>query len=278
MVETAHPQLSIRCQCALLGVNRNRLEPATDKTTEEDLEIMRKLDELHMVEPTYGARRMCRVLNRDHGFSVDRKRVARLMRLMDIAPCWPKPRTSMPGAGHKVFPYLLRDLEIDRPNQVWCADITYIPMAQGYCYLMAVMDWCSRKVLGWTVSTTMDVGLCLEAFRRAVLVAGRAPEIMNTDQGSQFTSGEWIAEMEKHAGLRISMDGKGRWVDNVLIERLWWSLKYEDVYLKAYESPRELERGIGRWLVRYNSYRPHAALDGLTPEQHYAGERAQKAA
>ena len=278
MVELAHPQLSIRCQCALLGVNRNRLEPAANKTTEEDLEIMRKLDELHMVEPTYGARRMCRVLNRDHGFSVDRKRVARLMRLMDIAPCWPKPRTSTPGAGHKVFPYLLRDLLIDRPNQVWCADITYIPMAQGYCYLMAVMDWSSRKVLGWAVSTTMDVGLCLEAFRRAVLVAGKAPEIMNTDQGSQFTSGEWIAEMQQHAGLRISMDGKGRWVDNVFIERLWWSLKYEDIYLRAYESPRELERGVGQWIDRYNSYRPHSALDGLTPDQHYAGERTEKAA
>ena len=184
----------------------------------------------------------------------------------------------MPGRGHKVYPYLLRDLEINRANQVWCADITYIPMAHGHCYLMAVMDWSSRKVLGWAVSTTMDAGLCLEAFRRAVLVAGKAPEIMNTDQGSQFTSGEWMAEMQRHEGLRISMDGKGRWVDNVFIERLWWSLKYEDVYLKAYESPRALERGIGQWIDRYNSYRPHAALDGLTPDQHYAGERAEKAA
>lgn len=278
MVEAEHPQLSIRCQCALLGVNRNRLEPVADKTTVEDLQIMRTLDELHMAEPTYGARRMRRVLNRDYGCTVDRKRVARLMRLMGIAPCWPKPRTSVPGAGHKVFPYLLRDLEIDRPNQVWCADITYLPMAQGYCYLTAVMDWYSRKVLGWALSTTMDVGLCLEAFRGAVKAVGRAPEIMNTDQGSQFTSGEWVAEMEQHAGLRVSMDGKGRWVDNVFIERLWWSLKYEDVYLRAYESPRDLERGVGRWFDRYNGYRPHAALDGLTPDQHYAGERAGKAA
>lgn len=277
MVEIEHPLLSIRCQCALLGVNRNRLEPTADKTTEEDLRIMRKLDELHMAEPTYGSRRLSRVLNRDHGFSVDRKRVARLMKLMDIAPCWPKPRTSMPGAGHKVFPYLLRDQEINRPNQAWCADITYIPMAQGYCYLMAVMDWYSRKVLGWAVSTTMDTGLCLEAFRMALKEAGRAPEIMNTDQGSQFTSAEWIGEMEQHEGLRISMDGKGRWVDNVFIERLWWSLKYEDVYLRAYDTPRDLECGVGAWLDRYNSYRPHAALDGLTPNQSYAGEQKEAA-
>lgn len=278
MVEPEHPQLSIRRQCELLDVNRNRLEVPADKATEEDLRIMRMIDELHMAEPAYGARRLCLVLNRDHGFSVDRKRVTRLMRLMGIEACWPRPRTSVPGAGHKVYPYLLREVSIERPHQAWCADITYIPMAQGYCYLMAVMDWHSRKVLGWAVSTTMDVGLCLEAFRMAVCVAGRAPEIMNTDQGSQFTSGDWIAEMEGHAGLRISMDGKGRWVDNVFIERLWWSLKYEDVYLKAYETPRELERGVGRWLGRYNSYRPHAALDGLTPDQCYAGERAGKAA
>ena len=278
MVETNHPQLSIRRQCDLLGVNRNRLDPAPAKTTTEDLRLMRALDELHMAEPTFGARRMCQVLNRDHGYEVDRKRVGRLMRLMGIAACWPKPRTSLPGAGHKVFPYLLRDMKITQADEVWCADITYIPMAHGYCSLAAVMDWSSRKVLGWAVSTTMDVGLCLEAFRMAVRKSGRAPGIMNTDQGSQFTSRDWIGEMEQHAGLRISMDGKGRWVDNVFIERLWWSLKYEDIYLRAYESPRELERGIGRWFDRYNSYRPHSALDGLTPDRHYAGERSGKAA
>lgn len=278
MVETDHPQLSIRQQCALLGVNRNRLEPAADKTSADDLRIMRLLDELHMAEPTYGSRRLCQVLNRDDGFRVERKRVRRLMRLMGIVPCWPKPRTSVPGAGHKVYPYLLRDLKIDQPNQVWCADITYIPMAQGYCYLMAVMDWYSRKVLGWAMSTTMDTGFCMEAFRMAVRVVGCAPGIMNTDQGSQFTSKEWIAELEQHAGLRISMDSKGRWVDNVFIERLWWSLKYEDIYLRAYETPRELERGVARWFDRYNGYRPHAALDGLTPDQQYAGEYPRKAA
>lgn len=271
LVEAEHPRLSIRRQCELLGVNRNRLEIPPAKTSEEDLRIMRKIDELHMAEPTYGARRLCRVLNRDHGFAVGRKRVSGLMRLMGIMPCWPKPRTSVPGAGHKVYPYLLRGLVIDRPDQVWCADITYIPMARGFCYLMAVMDWHSRKVLGWSVSTTVDAGFCLEAFRMAVRVAGRAPEIMNTDQGRQFTSREWIGEMGRHAGVRISMDGKGRWMDNVLIERLWWSVKYEDVYLRAYETPQELQRGLARWFARYNGYRPHAALEGRTPDQQYTG-------
>lgn len=269
MVEKDHPQLSIRRQCDLLDVNRNRLEPAAAKTTDEDLRVMRLLDELHMAEPTYGARRLGQVLNRDYGFAVDRKRVARLMRLMGIAPSWPRPRTSVPGKGHKVYPYLLRDLRIDRPNQVWCADITYIPMARGYCYLMAVMDWYSRKVLGWAVSTTMDTRLCLEAWEMAIRTAGGAPEIMNTDQGSQFTSEDWIAALGRHEGLSISMDGKGRWVDNVFIERLWWSLKYEDIYLRAYETPRELERGVARWIQKYNTYRPHAALGGLTPDQRY---------
>jgi putative transposase len=277
LVELGHPQLSVRRQCILLDVNRNRLEPPLDKTTPEDLRIMRLLDELHMKEPCYGARRMSLVLGRDHELPADRKRVARLMRLMGIAACWPKPRTSVPGRGHQVFPYLLRDLVIERPNQVWCADITYIPMASGYCYLMAVMDWYSRKVLGWSISTTMDVSLCLDAFRMAARVAGCAPDIMNTDQGSQFTSLEWVAEMRGHAELRISMDGKGRWVDNVFIERLWWSLKYEDIYLKAYGTPRELERGVAAWLGRYNSYRPHAALAGQTPDACYAAT-AKKAA
>ena len=273
MVEREHPQLSVRQQCILLEVNRNRLEPPPDKTTPEDLRIMRLVDELHLKEPCYGARRMSQILGRDHALPADRKRVARLMRLMGVEACWPKPRTSVPGRGHPVFPYLLRDLVIDRPNQVWCADITYIPMAHGYCYLMAVMDWYSRKVLGWAISTTMDVNLCLEAFRMAVRTAGCYPEIMNTDQGSQFTSLEWIAELQAHEGLRISMDGKGRWVDNVFIERLWWSLKYEDIYLKAYETPRGLERGVAAWLERYNHYRPHSSLEGKTPAACYAATR-----
>lgn len=277
MVEVDHPQLSVRRQCSLLDVNRNRLEPPPERFTPEDLQIMRLMDEIHLREPCYGARRMRLVLKRDHGLEVARKRIRRLMHLMGLEACWPRPRTSLPGRGHKVYPYLLRDLVIDRPNQVWCADITYLPMGRGYCYLMAVMDWYSRKVLGWAVSTTMDVNLCLEAIRKAVREAGCYPEIMNTDQGSQFTSTEWIAELQTHEGLRISMDGKGRWVDNVFIERLWWSLKYEDIYLKAYETPRDLERGVAAWLERYNHYRPHSALEGQTPQACYAAPRKDAA-
>ena len=268
MVEAKHPQLSIRRQCDLLGVNRNRLDPAPAKTTTEDLRLMRTLDELHMAEPTFGARRMCQVLNRDHGYEVDRKRVGRLMRLMGIAACWPKPRTSLPGAGHKVFPYLLRDMKITQADEVWCADITYIPMAHGYCYLAAVMDWSSRKVLGWAVSTTMDVGLCLEAFRMAVRISGRAPGIMNTDQGSQFTSTDFIKVLAARE-IKISMDGKGAWRDNVFVERLWRTIKYEEVYLRAYASVSEARAGIGRYLTFYNGRRPHSSLDGKTPDQAY---------
>jgi putative transposase len=278
LVEPSHPQLSIRRQCELLGVNRNRLEVREAKASEEDLRLMRLLDELHLREPCYGARRMCQVLARDHGIRTTRKRMGRLMRWMGIEPIWPKPHTSRPGSPHRLYPYLLRGLSITRPNQVWCADITYIPMAHGYCYLMVVMDWYSRKVLGWAVATTMDVALCLEAFRMAVRVADTIPEILNTDQGSQFTSAEWIGELTGHAGLRISMDGRGRWLDNVFIERLWWSVKYEDVYLKAYESPRDLEIGLATWFARYNDYRPHAALGGQTPAECHAHTPSSEAA
>jgi putative transposase len=158
---------------------------------------------------------------------------------------------------------------ITRPNQVWCADITYIPMPTGFCYLVAIMDWYSRKVLGWAVSTTLDTEFCLRAWGMALRVAGCPPEIMNTDQGSQFTGTDWIEEMKQHKGMKISMDGKGRWVDNVFIERLWWSLKYEDVYLRSYETPREVERGVGRWLGTYNANRPHSALEDGTPDEVY---------
>ena len=274
MVEADHPQLSVRAQCELLDVNRNRLDPPPPKVGEEDLRIMRVIDELHLKHPAYGARRLSVVLQRDHGFKAERKRTARLMKIMGIVPRWPKPRTSQPGAGHKIYPYLLRDVKVTAPDQAWCADITYIPMARGWCYVCVVMDWYSRKALGWAVSTTMDTGLCLEAFAMALRTAGRAPDIMNTDQGSQFTGAEWIAEMQRHPGLQISMDGKGRWVDNVLIERLWWSLKYEDVYLKAYETPQRLERGVAAYFRDYNSYRPHDSLNQRTPDAVYA-ERTQ---
>ena len=270
MVENDHPQLSIRAQCGLLAVNRNHLKPKRLKSSEEDELIMRLIDEIHLNEPSYGSRRMRYILGRDHGLHPDRKRIVRLMRLAEVHACYPRPRTSIPGDGHKKYPYLLRNIDIIRPNQVWCADITYIPMPIGFCYLMAVMDWYSRAALGWTISTTMDVTFCLEAWRIAVRTAGCTPEIMNTDQGSQFTSKEWIGAIEEES-VRISMDGKGRWVDNVFIERLWWSLKYEDVYLRAYGTPIEVEKGVAKWFTRYNHYRPHSVWDGKTPWDVHAG-------
>jgi putative transposase len=271
MIEKNHPQLSIRKQCELLGVNRNRLEPKGPKVSADDERLMRWMDEIHLKEPTFGARRLRQILIRDYKVCPTRRRVGRLMKVMGLEACYPKPRTSQPGAGHEKYPYLLGEMEVVRPNQVWCADITYIPMPVGYCYLVVVMDWFSRAVLGWAVSTTMEVSFCLEAWRMAVRTAGCTPEIMNTDQGSQFTSTGWLEEIKSHETIRISMDGKGRWVDNVFIERLWWSLKYEDVYLKAYGTPREVARGVGAWFGRYNHYRPHSALENKTPWAVYQG-------
>ena len=272
LVDPSDPQLSLRRQCALLGVNRNRLRPAEPKVTPTDLQIMRWLDELHLRFPTFGTRGLRRLLKRELGVSVGRNRIRRLMKLAHIAAVYPRPRTSAPGRGHRIYPYLLKELSITRPNQVWCADITYIPMPMGFCYLVAIMDWYSRKVLGWAVSTTLDTGFCVEAFHRALVGAGRPPEIMNTDQGAQFTSEAWVDEMKQHQGLKISMDGKGRWIDNVFIERLWWSLKYEDVYLRSYETPRAVERGIAEWFYAYNAERPHSALKDETPDETYFGK------
>ena len=270
MVEKDDSRLSVRRQCKLLGVNRNRLEPPPPNPSEEDLRILRILDELHMAEPSYGARRLAVVLKRDHGIFVNRKRLRHLMKIGRIAACYPKPRTSIPNPEHARFPYLLKDAVIDAPNQAWCADITYIPMRKGHCFLFAIMDWHSRKVLAWALSTTLDTRFCVEAFHKAVLLEGRAPDIFNTDQGCQFTAREWVQALQSHPGLRISMDGKGRWVDNVFIERLWRSVKYEDVYLKAYETPRDVERGLADWFRRYNDYRPHKSLDGRTPSAVHA--------
>lgn len=263
MIERDHPQLSIRRQSELLGVNRNRLEvPA--RVSEEDLLLMRILDEIHMDEPTFGTRRLRAMLS-GRGYRVGRGRIRRLMRRMGIEAIYPRPRTSLANRQHPKYPYLLKDLKVERPDQVWCADITYIPMRRGYAYLVAIMDWHSRAVLGWKVSNTLDTRFCLEAFAEAVRTSGRTPEIFNTDQGCQFTSREWIEALESCEGLRISMDGKGRWLDNIFIERFWWSLKHEDIYLRAYADLSELEQGVGRWLKRYNHRRPHQSLDYQTP-------------
>jgi putative transposase len=263
LVDRDHPELSIRRQCVLLGVARSgvyRPPPAADD--DDDLRLMRRLDELFTAWPFLGSRRMTAMLRAD-GYAINRKRVRRLMRKMGIAALGPKPRTTRPAPGHKIFPYLLRGLAIERPNQVWCADITYIPIGRGFLYLVAVMDWTSRAVLSWRLSNTMDVSFCLAALEEALARFGQ-PEIFNTDQGSQFTSSAFTGLLAA-AGIRISMDGRGRWMDNVFIERLWRSLKHEDVYLKAYADGREAYAGIAAWFAFYNTRRPHQALGQRTP-------------
>jgi putative transposase len=245
----------------LLGVSRSSIyyEPATASPAQ--LEIMRILDEQYLKTPFFGARRMREKLL-DHGYSVSRARVRRLMRLMSLDAIYQKPKTSKASKEHKKYPYLLRDLSIDRPGQVSTADITYIPMARGFIYLVAVMDWHSRFVLGWRLSNTMEASFCVEAFQDSL--AYGVPEISNTDQGSQFTGDDYI-DMLKMCGIAISMDGKGRWGDNVFVERLWRSLKYEEVYLKAYNTIAEARAGIAAWIEFYNYERPHQALDYKTP-------------
>ena len=223
---------------------------------------MRRIDELHLECPFYGSRRMAVVL-RDDGWVVNRKRAQRLMRVMGLEAIYQKPNTSRRHPDHKVYPYLLRGLIIDRPNQVWCADITYIPMAKGFVYLVAVMDWFSRRVLAWRLSITMETDFCVDALCEAIDRHGH-PEIFNTDQGVQFTSAAFLDELSSQ-GVRISMDGKGRFLDNIFIERLWRSLKYEEVYIKAYGSVAEARQGIGAWLGFYNEKRPHQALGYRTP-------------
>ena len=257
-----HPRLSIRRQCAMLGVARSGVYRQRRAANDNDLALMRRIDELFLRWPFLGSRRMVALLAAA-GVRVNRKRVRRLMRLMGVVPLGPRPRTSKPGAGHKIFPYLLRDLVIDRPNQVWCADITYLPIGRGFLYLVAIMDWHSRAVLAWRVSNTMDTGFCISALEAALARFGR-PEIFNTDQGSQFSSAEFTGALSS-AGIRISMDGKGRWMDNVFIERLWRSLKYEDIYIKGYADGAEVRAGVAQWMAFYNNQRPHQALGNRVP-------------
>jgi putative transposase len=262
LVDRSHDVLSIRRQCELLGIARSGVYRPPPAANDNDLGLMRRIDELFTAWPFLGSRRMTAML-RAEGLAVNRKRVQRLMRKMGIAALGPKPRTSKPAPGHKIFPYLLRDLAVDRPNQVWAADITYIPIGRGFLYLVAIMDWASRAVLAWQLSNTMDAPFCVAALEQALARFGR-PEIFNTDQGSQFTSAVFTGTLMA-AGVRISMDGRGRWMDNVFIERLWRSLKYEDVYLKGYSDGREARAGIGEWVAFYNSRRPHQALGHRAP-------------
>jgi putative transposase len=262
LVDSADAELSIVAQCRLLKVARSSLYWRSAAVSEDDLRLMRQLDEQYLATPFYGARRMVAALRRD-GWTVNRKRVRRLMRLMRIEAIYQQPNTSRRHPDHVVYPYLLRGLAIERSNQVWCADITYVPLAKGFVYLVAVMDWFSRRVLAWRLSTGMDTGFCVEALQEALDRHG-SPEIFNSDQGVQFTSAAFTGVLAA-SGVRISMDGKGRYLDNIFIERLWRSLKYEDIYIKDYASVPEARRGIGGWLSFYNDERLHQALGYRTP-------------
>ena len=254
----------MRKQCELLGVARSSMAYQPVAEDPEDLRIKRLLDEIYMIDPCLGSRRLVTVLARDHGIAINRKRLQRLRREIGHEAIWCKPRTSIPDDGHRKYPYLLRGRAVTRPDEAWCADITYIPMPGGHAYLCAVMDWHSRKVLGWAVSNTMETGLCLEA----LAATGRVPEIFNTDQGCQFTSAEWTGRLLE-LGVKISMDGRGRWMDNVFIERLWRSLKYEEIYLREHATVTALRSGLANWFERYNGWRPHQTLGNLTPDKVY---------
>jgi putative transposase len=266
VVDRADADVSIMAQCRLLRVARSTLYWRPAAVSDEDLRLLRRIDKQYLTTPFYGSRRMVAVLRRE-GWAANRKRVRRLMRILAIEAIYQKPNTSRRHPEHKVYPYLLRDLVIDRPNQVWCADITYIPLAKGFVYLVAVMDWFSRRVLAWRLSIGMDTAFCAEALQEAMGRYG-SPNIFNTDQGVQFTSGDFIAELETR-GIRISMDGKGRFLDNIFIERLWRSLKYEEVFIKAYICIGEARSGIRTWLIFYNDTRLHQALGYRTPREIY---------
>ncbi len=259
--------LPVSRQCEVLAISRSSTYRAPAGVSSPDIDLMRKLDELHLKHPFKGSRRLRYDLWDVHGLQVNRKRIQRLMRIMGIRALYPGARTTRPNKQHKVYPYLLRDLEIDRSNQVWCTDITYIPMRKGFLYLVAIMDWHSRKVLSWRLSNSLDTAPCIEALEEAVANYG-TPDIFNSDQGCQFTSEDFTGALKAH-GVKISMDGKGRWMDNVFIERLWRSLKYEEVYLKAYDTVAHARQSIGEWMNFYNQDRRHASLGRMTPDQVY---------
>lgn len=268
MIENSESSLSISSQCRLLGISRSCYYYKGSGESELNLELMRIIDEQFMITPYFGSRQMAKHIRR-LGYPVGRKRIRRLMLKMGISAVYQKPRTSKPHPEHKRYPYLLRGLDINRPNQVWCSDITYIPMKRGFLYLVVIMDWYSRKVLSWRLSNTMDSDFCVAALEEALEKHG-SPEIFNTDQGGQFTGYEFTQTL-KDAGIKISMDGKGRWMDNVMIERIWRSLKYECVYLHAFENGHDLKSGISNWIRFYNTRRPHSSLDDRTPYEAYNG-------
>jgi len=274
MIDRKHA-LPLTRQAAVLNLSRSSLYYRPRPVAPADLAVMRRIDELHLDYPFAGSR-MLRDLLRGESVAIGRERVATMMKRMGIEAIYRRPNTSKPEPGHKIYPYLLRKLAVDQPNQVWAMDITYIPMARGFVYLAAVVDWFSRRVLSWRVSITMEVAFCLEAVEEALARHGR-PEIFNTDQGSQFTSAEFTGVLQDNA-IAISMDGKGSWRDNVFVERLWRSVKYEEVYLRAYESVGEARASIGRYLDFYNRKRPHSSLDARTPDRAYFDHLPQVAA
>jgi len=265
MIDPKH-DLPIQSQAEVLDISRSTVYYEPRPISAEDLRLMRRIDELHLNYPFAGSR-MLRDMLRQQGLVVGRRHIKTLMRRMGIEAIYRKPNTSKPAPGHRIYPYLLRNLVITRPNQVWSTDISYIPMARGFVYLVAVIDWFSRRVLAWKLSITMDTSFCIEALDEALSRHGK-PEIFNTDQGSQFTSEAFTGRL-KEEGIAISMDGKGRWCDNVFVERFWKSIKYEHVYLHAYESVQEARTKIGRYIDFYNSARPHSSLKALTPDQVY---------
>jgi putative transposase len=263
VVDRRHPSLSVVRQCRLLDISRSGLYYQPAGISEEDLTLMKLIDHQYLATPFYGARKVAAWL-KSQGQRVNRKRVRRLMQLMGLKAIYRRPRTSQPAPGHKIYPYMLSGMKITRPNQVWAADITYIPMAHGFLYLVAIIDWYSRYVLSWRLSNTLDAGFCVEALEEA-LKKGR-PDIFNTDQGAQFTGEAFTGLLEQH-GVRISMDGKGSYNDNLFIERLWRTVKYEEVYLKAYQDGRDARAGIGNYFSFYNTERPHQALGYRTPAE-----------
>ena len=265
MIDPEH-DLPIQTQAKVLEISRSTVYYQPRPISDQDLWLMRRIDELHLNYPFAGSR-MLRGLLAQQNLEVGRRHIKTLMRKMAIEAIYRKPNTSKPAPGNRIYPYLLRNLVVSRPNQVWAMDITYIPMARGFVYLAAVVDWFSRRILAWKLSITMDTSFCIEALEEA-LSMNEKPEIFNTDQGSQFTS-EAFTERLKEEGIKISMDGRGRWRDNVFVERVWKSIKYEEVYLHAYESVSQARASIGRYIDFYNTIRPHSSLKALTPDQVY---------
>ena len=270
LIEAGHAQLSVRRQCELLGLNRSTFYYEAAAETPENLRLMRLLDQEYTAHPFLGSRRLTQWLI-GQGEAVNRKRVQRLLRRMGLEAVYPKPRLRTAQPGHRIYPYLLRNMSIERPDQVWSTDITYVPLASGFMYLAAVLDWYSRYVLAWRLSNTLDSSFCLEMLDEA-LSRGR-PEVFNTDQGVQFTAQAWTSRLEA-AGVAVSMDGKGRCLDNVFVERLWRTVKYEDIYVWRYEDVPQLRQGLGRYFPYYNEARPHQSLDYQTPAVVYRQGRA----